>query len=251
MTGPQLLDTEQEREEEYEVIQAGSTTENIAYSQDVMTDRFRFLRTHLRRLWDADKLKTLLITSPFPHDGKSTVALNLAISLSEGGNRKVLLIEADLHHPTVTNRLGLTLRMVKGFADCLQGDANVSSVIRRIEPIGIYLLSGGKPCAHPSELLQSDALARMIRSLRERFDWVLIDSPPVTPLSDALLLRQQTDATLLVIRSGYTTIPAVDKAVAMLGKKNIAGMILNGVEGLEKTYSQYYGVYGGQNLKLN
>jgi succinoglycan biosynthesis transport protein ExoP len=245
MTGPQVLETARDSIDDYDVIQSFYETEGLAYSQGVMADRFRFLRTHLCRLWVADKLKTLLITSPLPHDGKSTVALNLAISLSEGGKRKVLLIEADLHHPSVTNRLGL-LRLVKGLSECLQGEGNTFSLIKRIEPVGIYLLPGGKPGAHPTELLQGDALSGLIRSLRERFDWVLIDSPPVKPLSDALLLRQQADATLLVIRSGCTPIAAVDEAVSLLGKKNIVGMVLNGVEGLEKTYSEYYGVYGTQ-----
>jgi capsular exopolysaccharide synthesis family protein len=212
--------------------------------RSVFADRFRFLRTHLRHLWNADKLKSLLITSPRPHDGKSAIALSLAIMLAEGGKRTVLLIEGDLHYPTLTHRLGLDQQLVTGLADCLERKIDVFSAIRRIKPLEIYLLPAGKTLAHPTELLQSDALSGIMQSLREQFDWVVVDSPPVMPLSDALLLRQRTDATLLVIRAGCTPRDAVDEAVALVGKKNILGMLLNGVEGLEQAYSKYYGSYG-------
>jgi succinoglycan biosynthesis transport protein ExoP len=231
-----------------ESIEAGPGAEILVHNdpRGVLADRCRFLRANLRPLWSADKLKSLLITSPFPHDGKSTVALNLAIVLAERGKRNVLLIEADLHHPTVTKRLGLDHYKLAGFADCLEGKVNDPFfAIRRVEPIGIYLLPAGSTNSHPTELLQSDAVSGLMRSFREQFDWVLVDSPPVKPLSDALLLRQRTDATLLVMRAGRTLSPAVDEAVALLGKKNILGMILNGVEGIERAYSRYYGSYGG------
>jgi capsular exopolysaccharide synthesis family protein len=229
-------------------VEVGPGAEILVHNdpQGVLADRCRFLRANLRPLWSEEKLKSLLITSPFPHDGKSTVALNLAIVLAERGTRKVLLIEADLHHPTLTKRLGLEHHKLPGFAECLEGAmSNPLSAIRRVEPIGIHLLPAGSTNSHPTELLQSDAVLRIMRSFREHFDWVLVDSPPVKPLSDALLLRQRTDATLLVIRAGRTLSTAVDEAVALLGKKNILGMVLNGVEGIERTYSRYYGSYGG------
>jgi capsular exopolysaccharide synthesis family protein len=210
----------------------------------VMADRLRFLRAHLRGLWSQEKLKSLLITSAYPNDGKSTVALNLAITLAEGGQRKVLLIEGDMHHPTISQRLNLPPRPAAGLASCLNGQTALGDCILKIDPIEISLLPAGRPGNHPTELLQSDALADLMRTARKQFDWIIVDSPPVQPLSDALLLRQRTDATLLVIRSGHTPSSAVDEAVTLLGKKNILGMVLNGVEGLERQYSKYYKVYG-------
>jgi capsular exopolysaccharide synthesis family protein len=212
--------------------------------QGVMADRLRFLRAHLRSLWSEEKLKCLLITSACPNDGKSTVALNLAITLAEGGKRKVLVIEADMHHPTITKRLSLGFNRVPGLADCLDGRAEPAKAVLKIDPLEIFLLSAGKPGNHPTELLQSDALATVMRTVRKQFDWVVVDSPPVQPLSDALLLRQQTDATLLVVRSGRTPSSAVEEAVTLIGKKSILGMVLNGMEGLERRYSKYYKVYG-------
>jgi capsular exopolysaccharide synthesis family protein len=209
----------------------------------VFADRCRFLRANLRPLWSQDKLKSLLITSPFPHDGKSTIALNLAITIAERRKRRVLLMEADLHHPTLTQRLGLS-KELPGLADCLERDLDPFSVVRSVDPIGIYLVPAGKPREHPTELLQSDLLSGIMQSYREQFDSILVDSPPVKPLSDALLLRQRTDATLLVLRVGRTLKFAADEAVELLGKKHILGMVINGIEGLERAYSHYYGSYG-------
>jgi len=209
-------------------------------------DRFRFLRMCLRELWKAGKLKSLLITSPLPQDGKSTIALNLATALAERGKHSVLLIEADLHHPTLTTQLGLEGR--HGLADCLDDSLNPISVIRRIEPLSWYLLSAGEPRSNPTELLQSEALAGLIQKLCTQFDWVLIDSPPVSPLTDALLLARQANATLLVAREGRTPRETLERAIALLGRQRVLGIVLNGMEGLEPLYSGYYG-YGEYSRK--
>lgn len=245
---PQAVDIVSDLISTIESVEIGPAADVLAYKDPncVLADRCRFLRANLRPLWSPEKLKSLLITSPFPHDGKSTIALNLAFTLSERGRRKILLIEADLHHPTLTQRLGLSQKGLPGLADCLEGDLDPFSVVRSVEPLGIYLVPAGKPRNHPTELLQSEHLSSTMRCYREHFDSVLVDSPPVKPLSDALLLRQRTDATLLVLRAGQTLKFAADEAVALLGKKHILGMVLNGVEGLERTYSHYYGSYGSK-----
>lgn len=227
-------------------VEVGHGAEVVVHSmpRGILADRLRFLRAQLRVLWNTEKLKTLLVTSPFPQDGKSTIALNLATVLAEHGTRRVLLVEADLHHPTVTERLCLENGTTSGLSDCLEDGANPINVIQRVDPLEIFLLSAGKPEAHPTELLQSDALPTLMHTLRDQFDWVVVDSPPVQPLPDTLLLRQQTDATLLVVRAGHTPVPAVDEAVTLIGKKHILGMVLNGVEGLDRAYSKYYSSYG-------
>jgi capsular exopolysaccharide synthesis family protein len=205
-------------------------------------DRFRFLRMCLRELWNAGKLKSLLITSALPQDGKSTIALNLATALAERGKRTVVLIEADLHHPTLTEYLGIEGRM--GLADCLESNLNPLSFLRRIEPLGWYLLGAGELRTNPTELLHAEALAGVLQELSAHFDWVLIDAPPVRPLTDALLLARQANATLLVAREGRTPREMLEKAIALLGRQRVLGIVLNGVEGLDRLYTGYYG-YGG------
>ncbi len=205
-------------------------------------DRFRFLRMCLRDLWNAGKLKTIQITSPLPQDGKSTIALNLATALAEGGKRTVLLIEADLHRPTLTEQLGIEKRA--GLADCLEGRLNPVSTLRRLEPLGWYLLPAGEPRSDPTELLQTEAFAHVLEALSPHFDWILIDSPPVLPLTDALSLARQANATLLVAREGRTPREAIEKAIAVLGRQRVLGIVLNAVEGLDRMYSGYYGYSG-------
>jgi|SRR5580658_1345588 capsular exopolysaccharide synthesis family protein len=205
-------------------------------------DRFRFLRMCLRELWSAGKLKSLQITSPLPQDGKSTIALNLATSLAEGGKRTVLLIEADLHHPTLSEQLRIERRV--GLADCLEGNLNPMSALRRLDPLGWYLLPSGEPRSNPTELLQTDAFAGVLQKVSPHFDWILVDSPPVLPLTDALSLARQVNASLMVAREGRTPREAIEKAISVLGRQRVLGIILNAMEGLDRLYSGYYGYNG-------
>jgi polysaccharide biosynthesis transport protein len=204
-------------------------------------DRFRHLRMRLRDLKATDgcRSKTLLITSALPQDGKSTVSLNLGTALSEYGKRSVLLIEADLHHPTLTQEL--RLKPWPGLSDCLEGRLHHLAAIRRVEPLGCFLLPAGEPHTNPSELLQLDSLAGVVRELKSHFDWILMDAPPLTPLTDALSLARHAQASLLVIRAGQTPKAAVEQAVTLLGRKHIVGMVLNAVDGVHRAYSNYYG----------
>ena len=109
--------------------------------------------------------------------------------LAEQGKRNVLLIEADLHHPTLTEQLGIEQRA--GLAECLEHGLNPASVLRRLEPLAWYLMPAGKPHCNPTELLQTEALAGVLQGLAHNFDWILIDSPPVIPLTDALSLARR------------------------------------------------------------
>jgi capsular exopolysaccharide synthesis family protein len=205
-------------------------------------DRFRLLRMRLRVLWNARKLKTLLITSPLPGDGKSTIALNLATALAERGKRKVLLIEADLHRSPLAQNLNL--RAAAGLAECLEDGLSPLSVVRRLEPLGWYLLTAGQPRGNPTELVQGDGLAVVMQRLSPYFDWILIDSPPVTPLTDAISLGRQANASLLVTKAGRTPSEALERAIARLGRENIVGLVLNGAEESSESYSGYYGYSG-------
>jgi capsular exopolysaccharide synthesis family protein len=203
--------------------------------------RFRFLRTVLRECWNTGKLKKLLVTSALPEDGKSTVALNVATALAEGGDRKVLLIEADLYRPHLCRDLGLTAR--SGLGECLQNGANPLSFIRRVHPLGWYLLPAGDMAGESAEHFHSPAFSRVMQALSPRFDWIVIDSPPLLPVSDAVMLARQTDGSLLVVRADSTPAEAVEQAVALIGSKHVLSIVLNGAEEIDHYYSKYEG-YG-------
>jgi len=201
-------------------------------------DRFRLLRVRLREFWNAGKLKTLLITSPLEHDGKSTVTLNLAAALCERGKRSVVVVEADLHHSALTEKLGLT--PWAGLADCLTDELiPPMSAIRRVEPLGWHLLPAGRPRYNAAELLQGPAFGQIIRRLSSAFDWILIDSPPAIALTDAISIQHHADGTLLVVRAAHTPREAVDEVVELLGRNKIVGIVLNGMEPRSNVYYRY------------
>jgi capsular exopolysaccharide synthesis family protein len=202
-------------------------------------DRFRFLKMKLRELKDATNARRFMVTSPLPQDGKSTIVLNLATALAEKGRRTVLLIEADLHHPTLVQRLGLQSR--RGLGECLERGMDPMSVLHRLQPLGWYFLSAGTSLGNPTELLQSDSLATVMQGLSQYFDWILVDTPPVTPLTDAITLSKHTDASLMVVRASQTPKKAVREALTRLGSKNVLGIIFNSAEELDRIYTDYYG----------
>jgi capsular exopolysaccharide synthesis family protein len=243
---PVSLESEIEKADELKLIPVEQVSlppeSRLVYFTDPHSsgaDRFRYLRMILRELWMAGKLKSLLITSSLPGDGKSTVALNLATALAERGKRNVLLIEADLHRPSVGHQLGLPPR--QGLAECLESGVDPLSAIRRLEPLGWYLLPAGQADMNPTELLQAEAFGSVMQTVSPLFDWIIVDSPPITPLTDALSLARQTSATLLVAREGKTPRRSLERAIALLGRQRVLGVVLNGVAGLDQLYSGYYG----------
>jgi len=214
-----------------------------SYPRSLGADRFRLLRTRLTELTAKVKVKTLLVTSPMPQDGKSTVALNLATALAEHGKRTVLLLEADFSRPSLSRILGVSPG--PGLAECLQGDSDPIAALLRIEPLGWYFLRAGTSVSNPSELVQSARFSPLVAMFEARFDWILLDAPPIAPIADILALRAQADGCLLVVRAGQTQREAVEEAVRQLGREHVLGVVLNGVEGLSRNYSKYYGKYYG------
>lgn len=207
-------------------------------------DRFRLLRMQLWPANESGKLKTLLVTSAQAQDGKSTVTLNLATALSEQGKRSVLVLEGDLHHPSIENRLGRPAQQ-RGLAECLEEQLSPLPFLRRIDPLGWYLLPAGIAEGNPTELLQSPFLANVLDTVRPYFDWVLVDTPPVMPLTDTLSLRPLVDACLMVMRAGQTPKEAVDGAIKRIGSQHIFALLLNGAEEVDRLYSGYRKYYRG------
>jgi len=201
-------------------------------------ERYRLLRLRLRTFRAQADLKTILITSPGARDGKSTVALNLAAALAEKGKESVLLLEADLRRPTLASELGL--KLPSGLTHCTRTELGLSSVIWRVEPLGFHFIPAGRPASNPIELLNSEWFSHGVEKLAASFDWVVIDSPPAIPVVDTISIKDRADASLLVIRAGVTQQASIDEAMRVLGPDHVLGIILNGVEGLDRRYDDYY-----------
>lgn len=207
--------------------------------RSIASDRFRLARIRLQNLKATRGIKTLLITSPLPGDGKSTVALNLATALAENGKHPVLLLEADVYRPSLVKKL--ELKSWPGLTESFQKDSDPMLAIRRVEPLGFYLLPVGQP-AEDDAFLHSKYAAELIKKLADvSFSWIVVDAPPSAPISDLVALKAQADATLLVVRAGKTPREAVEETTRNLGRDHIMGIILNGVEGMDHFYSKYYG----------
>ncbi len=204
-------------------------------------DRFRLLKMRIQQVTHTHTVKTLLVTSPLPRDGKSTVVLNLATVLSEQGKRKVLVIDGDLHHSSLCSRLGLIPH--PGLAECLEQRLSAFSNLRYLRPLEWYLLGAGAACSSPTDLLQSAMLSTVIQSLSPYFDWILIDSPPVLAVADTAALKEQADATVLVVRSGSTPRDTIDAAITQIGSKHVLAIVLNGIEGVDQLYCEYHTPY--------
>lgn len=222
--------------------------ERLVYHSDPRSraaDRFRLLRMRLKEHWKAGRLKKLLITGPTTGDGKSTLTLNLATALSERGERSVLVIEADLHHSSLTQMLHL--KPWPGLTHCLSDHSfSPLDAIRRVQPFGWHLLPAGESRKNTTELLQTPAFGEIMQSLAPFFDWILIDSPPVIPLTDAVSLQQHADGCLLVVRAGKTPREALEQTIALLGKNSVVGIVLNAIEIADHHYSEYYEGAAGQ-----
>jgi capsular exopolysaccharide synthesis family protein len=211
--------------------------------QSLGADRFRLLRARLLERTAKLQQKTLVVTSPVPEDGKSTVVLNLATALAEHGKRSVLVLEADFFRPSLGRVLGIPPG--PGLAECLRDNSDPMAGLRRIEPLGWYLLPAGTSVSNPTELVQSTRFSSLVAMFETRFEWILVDSPPVAPVADILALRALADACLLVVRAGQTQREMVEEAVRQLGREHVVAIVLNGAEGLDRQHSKYYGKYYG------
>lgn len=211
-------------------------------------ETFRVLHHRLELIRRKRSLKKLLITSAIPKEGKTTVAINLAVALARSSSR-VLLIDADLRHPGVYRALGLPAQ--SGLADWLEERAEVNAVLRRLDPYGFFYLSSGKAGTNPAEVLRQPQMAEFLARTESAFDWVVIDSPPLVPFVDSHHLATLVDGVLLVLRIGVTPKPALEQAMASLGGAFLAGAVLNGSRNENRSYYDYYEQQGTGRVRRN
>jgi capsular exopolysaccharide synthesis family protein len=187
-------------------------------------ERFQILRHRLQQLRKKRPLRTLLVTSSAPQDGKTLVAVNLAVVLASQSNR-VLLVDADLHTSAVREVLGVEQQ--PGLAEALEGREELGSLLRFVERLNLHYLPAGTYQTNPTELLQGARLKTALDELASSFEWVVVDSPPLALFADPVSLSALVDATLLVVRCDSTPKESVRDAVAALEGAFLAGIVLN------------------------
>lgn len=205
-------------------------------------EQFRTLRSRLYQLRANQPLRTLLITSSVPAEGKTFVTNNLAQAIVRQPDRRVLIIDADLRCSRLHVPLGAPA--TPGLADYLRGDADEMSVIQHGQDGGLCFIPGGTEGANPSELLSNGRLKHLLDRLTPIFDWVLLDSPPCVPVADASILAENCDGVLLVVRAGSTPTEVAQRACQELDGRNVVGVVFNAATEPSLYGSHYYQAYG-------
>ncbi len=198
-------------------------------SSFVVQEAYKTLRTNVRFFLQGHGCKKLCITSSAAGEGKSITLVNLAISFAEAGD-KVLLIDADLRRPAVARLL--MEKATPGLSNVLAGLCEIDEAIRKDIYPNLDILFSGETPPNPSELLGNDQMQKLIESMSKRYDYILVDTPPVNVVSDACIVSNLVDGILLLVRKDSTKKDAVKRAVEKLrftGSKPI-GFVLNGVE---------------------
>jgi capsular exopolysaccharide synthesis family protein len=207
-------------------------------------EQFRTLRTELFHAAEAGRTQIVTVTSAVADEGKTSTLLNLALSIAQSRERRILVIEGDLRRPSFSSYLAI--QPAVGLNDVLSGERDLFSSMFCVNGLGLYVLPVTEEAKNPTEMLSSERLGEMLARLREYFDFILLDSPPVIPFADSRLLANQSDAVILVIRAGVAPYETVEKAIEALSRRRILGIVLNGAEHLrESGYYDYY-YYAGR-----
>lgn len=206
-------------------------------------ESFRALRTSLRLSTTSRESKVVAVTSCQPAEGKSTVSVNMAAVLAQGGKR-VALVDTDMRRPSVYKRL--RIEGGKGLSEVLTGYITLDEAIHTHETLKtLDVIPSGTVPPLPADLLASDQMLDLVRQLRERYDYVIFDTPPVLSVTDPAIIAAQSDGMVLVIRQGYCTRRMLSRAAEILGDLDVKlyGFIFNGVDASLPEYYGYLGYY--------
>ena len=220
-------------------------------SKSVVSEAYRNLRTSiLLSSGKKDPPKLLLVTSGYPKEGKTTTAVNLAVTLSQTGER-VVILDCDMRNPNIHRVVGVNNR--EGMSQYLSGQSSLIPLIQKTEIPNLSIVPAGIIPPNPAELLSSVRMKEGLELLKKSFDYVIIDSPPVLSVTDARIVGARVDGVVLVVKGGDTPKEAVLRTRQMLQEvhANIIGTLLNSVNVRSADYNmskyQYYGYGYGLN----
>jgi protein-tyrosine kinase len=205
-------------------------------------EQFRTLRSRLYQLRNVRALRSILVTSSLPEEGKTFITHNLGQAIARQQDRRVLIIDADLRHPCLHLQLGAPNRL--GLSDFLLGKAKASEVIQHGQEGGLYLIPSGTKVSNPSELISNGRMKMLLEQVSSAFDWLIFDSPPCLPVADANILADFVDGVLLIAKAGSTPSGALQKARQKFEGKNVLGVVLNAADETMLQYNSYYSESG-------
>ena len=209
-----------------------------------ISEAYRSIRTNIEFSNIDKEIKTIVVTSSQQNEGKSTVIANLAVSFAGMENKKILILEGDLRNPTV-HRL-FNISNTHGITDILTGQKSFDECVHKTEIEGLEVLTCGKMPPNPAEMLASNKMKALIESLKDYYDYIFIDSPPIGIITDAGIISTYADGTILVVASKEVDIEMAQISKDRLEKvnANILGVILNKFEEANGAYGYYNYYYG-------
>jgi protein-tyrosine kinase len=202
------------------------------------TEEFRTLRSRLYHVREKMTLKKILVTSALPKEGKSFTSSNLAQVLVRQPGRRVLLIDADLRGPRLHMMLGTN--SAPGLTDYLQGSGDEFSIMQRGPLENLFFIPCGTSASDPAELVANGRIKLLLQRVEGLFDWIIIDSPPAVPVSDASVLAKACDGVLMVVRSNGTPVDMARRARQEFPDEILIGVVLNGTSADAMPYTRYY-----------
>jgi len=201
------------------------------------SEQFRTLRSRLYQMRSSQQLRTLLVTSSVPAEGKTFVTSNLAQAIVRQPDRRALIIDADLRCSRLHVPLGAPAS--PGLTDYLRGEVDELAIIQHGLEGNLCFIPGGNAVTNPSELLSNGRMKLLLDRIVPVFDWVIMDSAPLLPVADSSVLADLVDGVLLVVRAGHTPVETAQRACQELQGRNVVGVVLNAV-GPQHAYGAYY-----------
>ena len=210
----------------------------------IAAEQYRILRTHILETSKKDESRVFQVTSAIRGEGKSLTSVNLAISIVKGVGETVLLIDADLRKPNVSKLLGLK-KDDRGLEKYLELGGDLADYIRKTSIPKLSVITSSDPPENPSELLDSDRMFNLVQEVKNRYNnrYIIIDSPPLLPVTDSTILSFLVDHIILVVRASMTQKEAVHEAINKIENQDkILGIVLNGCESniSNHLYYSYY-----------
>ena len=215
----------------------------VEHPSDGPAEEFRTLRTRMNHLQSLQPIRSVVVTSPSPAEGKSFVAANFAIAEAQLAENPTLLADFDFRRPILHTYFGI--ERAPGFTDYLQGKATLPEIIKKVAGMELYLVTAGEPVMNPLELLNLAGARKALDEFTRVFKWVVLDTPPLLFAADANLLSTLCHGTMLVVRIGATTIDSVTRAMQSLCENNVLGIVVNGARRgeLYSKYTYYHSYY--------
>lgn len=210
--------------------------------KSISAEAYRTLRTNIQYSSFDKEIRTIVVTSSEPGEGKSTTSGNLALSFAQA-EKKTIIIDCDLRKPSLHKKFKIS--NLVGLSDVLIGKEKITAAIHEYNDY-LSVLTSGKLPPNPSEMLGSKSMSKLLQELKNYFDIIVLDSAPLQAVTDAQILSTKADGVIVVVRAEKTKRDSVIQAKSLLDKvgANILGVVLNGIENTRRKYYYYYGNEG-------